>query len=386
MRVLFTSQPAASHLDPMLPLAREMLSRDWEVSVAASPAMAESVARRGLMFHPVGIDWHESEAGQTFPELEDMPLERQAVWWVTNIFADRAAKPSAVDLVDLVDGWGVDLIVRDYWEFGGWAVAKAAGLPCAVVGLTMYSGPEDMDAFIGSQLRSLLEHVAADPDEGVGSLYAGPYIDLLPANYQIQAPPGAVHLSPLAASAPAGQPPEWLADLPDAPTVLVTFGTVFNRVPGVFETVIEGLADRPVNVVVTTGRNRAPDDLGPLPANVHAESFIPYSDLLPRCDVVVCHAGFGTTMAALAHDLPVVCVPLSADQPAHARRCEQLGVGIHIRQEELFPETVARAVDSALSDPATHRRAAHLGSEIRAMPGPSPAADVLERAVDTDGH
>lgn len=66
MRVLFTTQPAASHLDPMLPLAREMLSRDWEVSVAASPAMAESVARRGLVFHPVGIDWHESEAGQTF--------------------------------------------------------------------------------------------------------------------------------------------------------------------------------------------------------------------------------------------------------------------------------------------------------------------------------
>lgn len=385
MRVLFTIQPAASHLDPMLPLAREMLSRGWEVSVAASPAMAESVDRRGLMFHPVGIDWHESEAARTFPELEDMPLDQQAVWWVTDIFADRAATPSAVDLVEVVEEWGVDLVVRDYWEFGGWAAACATGLPCGVVGLAMYSGPEDMDAFIGGELRSLLEHVAADPGRGVGSLYAGPYIDLLPQSYQVQAPPGAVHLSPLAGSAPAGQSPEWLADLPDAPTVLVTFGTVFNRVPGVFETVIEELADLPVNVVVTTGRNRAPDGLGPLPANVHAESFIPYSVLLPQCDVVVCHAGFGTTMAALAHDLPVVCVPLSADQPVHARRCEQLGVGIHIRQEELTPETVARAVDSALSDPAVLHRAAHLGSEIRAMPGPEPAADVLERAVDTGG-
>ena len=39
----------------------------------------------------------------------------------------------------------------------------------------------------------------------------------------------------------------------------------------------------------------------------------PLTQLLPRCDLVVCHAGWGTTIAALDHGIPVVCVPISAD-------------------------------------------------------------------------
>lgn len=381
MRALFTVMPAVSHLRPALPLARELRERGWDVAIAASASMRDAVSDAGFPLLPVGLDWSEPEAERTFPELVGMPLAEQAYRWVSDIFADRAARPTATDLIALIPEWEPDLVVRDYWDFGAWAAVEATGVPAAVVGLAMFAPPEELRGFVGPQLQALRAHAGLDPDEPLGSLYAGPYIDLLPVTYQAAAPPNAVRMRPVAAGGNEPAAPTWLSSLPDRPTLLVTFGTVFNRVPGVFETVIEALADEPVNVIVTTGHGRDPAGLGPLPANTRAERFLPHAAILPGCDAVICHAGFGTTMAALAHDLPVVAVPLSADQPIHAERCRALGVGTVVAQADLTAGAVRSAVRRAVSDPRLRSAAAALGAEIRDMPGPGPAADALEREV-----
>lgn len=381
VRLLFTSLPAASHVGPALPLAREFRARGWEVAFAASASMEQQVAARGFGFFPVGLDWTESDAAQTFPELETMPLEDQAFWWVSDIFADRAAKPSAADLVAVIERWQPQLVVRDYWDFGAWVAAEACGVPTVVLGLAMFTPAHQWRAAIGPRLQSLRRHVGLAVDETLGSLYDGPYLDLLPPAYQVERPPNATHLRPVSLGAASPEVPDWIASLPDCPTVLVTFGTVFNQVPDVFERVIAGLSDQPVNVIVTTGRNRDPATLGPLPANTRAERFIDYAGLLPRCDAIVCHAGLNTTMAALAHDLPILAIPLSADQSVHAGRCRQLGVGSAMPRSELTPEGVATQVRTILAEPGFGHRAAEVGAEIRDMPGPSAAVDALVRTL-----
>src|SRR5690606_31306008 len=113
-------------------------------------------------------------------------LEDQGIWWVTDIFAHRAARPAATDLVELIRTWEADLVVRDYWEFGGWAAAEAVGVPTAVVGLAMHTPASDLREFIGPQLQALREHVGLAPERSLESLYRGPYIDLLPASYQLE--------------------------------------------------------------------------------------------------------------------------------------------------------------------------------------------------------
>ena len=47
--------------------------------------------------------------------------------------------------------------------------------------------------------------------------------------------------------------PPWVDYLPMGRTVLVSFGTVFNRRPELFRTTLEGLADLDVAVAVATG-------------------------------------------------------------------------------------------------------------------------------------
>ena len=381
VRALFTAMPAISHLRPALPLAHALTTRGWTVAFAASEQMRGAVRREGFGFFPAGLPWLESEADRTFPELVDMPLDEQGMWWVTEIFADRAARPAAEDLGEVLTSWSPDLVVRDIWDFGAWAAAEAAGVPAGVLGLAMHQPAAEVHEFLGDRLADLRSQVGTDPERPLDSLYAGPYVDLLPSSWQYQMPSDRIEMRPVALPGDPTPGAEWLRDLPHDTTVLVTFGTVFNHVERVFEATVAALADEPVNVLVTTGSDRDPADLGPLPANTIAERYIAHDTVLPQVDAVVCHAGFGTTMAALAHDLPVVAIPLSADQPVHAQRCAELSAGLALSYDTVTADAITAAVRTVLHDTGIRAAAADLGRQIRGMPGADAVSDSLLAAI-----
>ena len=61
----------------------------------------------------------------------------------------------------------------------------------------------------------------------------------------------------------------------------MTLGTVFNQESGdLFERIVEGVRELPVNVVATVGRALDPEVLGLQPANVWVERYIPQAQLL----------------------------------------------------------------------------------------------------------
>ena len=171
---------------------------------------------------------------------------------------------------------------------------------------------------------------------------------------------------------------DWLAALP-RPVTYLTLGTIFNLESGdLFERVLAGLRGLPGSVVVTVGRNLDPTSLGPQPANVHVHRFIPQSILLPHCDLVVSHAGSGSVVGALAHGLPMVLLPMGADQPLNAARAEALGVA------ELLDAVAATPGLRACSHIGAVRaglpaRAELIRDEIRALPGPEHALELIER-------
>jgi len=129
----------------------------------------------------------------------------------------------------------------------------------------------------------------------------------------------------------AGEPlPDWWHG-DDAPLVYLTLGTVapqFGFFPGLYRAAIDALATLPVRVLVTTGRGHDPADLGPLPARVHAERWVPQAAVMPHTAAMVCHGGFGTVRAGLAAGVPLAVLPLFADQPDNARRVVELGAGL----------------------------------------------------------
>ena len=80
---------------------------------------------------------------------------------------------------------------------------------------------------------------------------------------------------------------------------------------------------------MTVGRGTDVAALGPLPENVRAEGWVPQDAVLARAAAVVGHGGYGTTLGALAHGVPLAVLPLfSSDQWHNAERVAGLGAGI----------------------------------------------------------
>jgi MGT family glycosyltransferase len=143
--------------------------------------------------------------------------------------------------------------------------------------------------------------------------------------------------------------------------------------------VLAGLRDLLVNLVVTVGRDIDPAEFGPQPAHVHIERYVPQALLLPHCHLVVSHCGSGSVMGALAHGLPMVVIPMGADQPLNAARCETLGVARVLDAMEATPRMVREAVATVLEDPTYRRAAERMRDEIAALPGTEYALTLLER-------
>jgi MGT family glycosyltransferase len=189
-------------------------------------------------------------------------------------------------------------------------------------------------------------------------------------------PPGALSLRP---HDPGPRPGETIPPWLRRPTVYVTLGTIFNMESGdLFPRVLAGVRDLDVDVLVTVGPHLSPTEFGPQPSNVHIEQWVSQSLVLPHCAAVVSHAGSGSTIGALAHGLPLVLLPLGADQPHNADRCTALGVGTTLDPSTATPSDITSAVHDVLTRPSYRECAQSLAADIAALPGPEHAIPALE--------
>jgi UDP:flavonoid glycosyltransferase YjiC (YdhE family) len=350
-------------------------------------AMVESA---GFEVFPAGLDYlrgNHPEVVALQERYRALPTiaEREALL-LREGFAGFRARHKASDLLPHCERWQPDLIVREEMDFGAAVAAERLGLPHAVV-LLIAAGSLVRHDLVAEPLNRLrAEHgLATDPDLEMLSRYL--VISPFPPRYRDPAfplPPTGHSFRPLLFDRSGDEElPSWLAELPDLPIVYFSLGTAFNsRHQDLFAPVIAGLSDLPVTVIVTVGRDLAPADIGPQPANVHVERYIPLSLLLPHCDLVVTSGGSGTVMAALAAGVPLVVLPLGADQPLNAERCAALGVAQVIDEGTLTSSAVRQAAAKILGEPAFRRSAQRLRDEIAALPGPDHALTLLERLAE----
>jgi UDP:flavonoid glycosyltransferase YjiC (YdhE family) len=322
-----------------------------------------------------------SDVGLTPRRLPLVPVDLdREIEAVGSGFGRRIARERAADLLPLCAAWRPDLVVCEELDFGAMIVAERLALPHATV-LVTATGSLIQPCVVVEPLNEVrAEHgLAPDPDLAM----PGRHLVLSPFAPSYRDPGSPLPTTAHAfrpAFAASNQSPPWLVRLGDAKVVYFTLGTVFNAESGdLFQRVIAGLRDLSVQVAVTVGRGIDPAELGPQPANVHVERYVSQGVLLPRCHLVVCHAGSGSVMGALAHGLPMVLFPLGADQPLNAARCQALGVARVLNAMEATPAAVGAVVSSVLEDPSYRRESERLRDEIAALPGPAHAVVLLER-------
>jgi MGT family glycosyltransferase len=177
---------------------------------------------------------------------------------------------------------------------------------------------------------------------------------------------------------PGERLPDWFADLPARPTVLVSLGTVFHRTRGLYETIVDALRDEPVNVLVAVGRDQDPARFGPQSPHIRIERYLPQRLLLPHCALFVTHGGFNSVKEALSVGVPMVVIPIAGDQPYSAERCAALGGGEAVGPGERTVDRIRAAARAVLTDPGYRAQAEAMRRKMMALPGTERAVEWLE--------
>ena len=93
------------------------------------------------------------------------------------------------------------------------------------------------------------------------------------------------------------------------------------------------------------------------------------------------HAGLNSTLECLERGVPLVAIPLNADQPGIAARIRHFGVGELLEPANLDAARLGRAVARVMGNPRYRRNAAAMSQQIRRSGGVTAAGDIVERAL-----
>ena len=382
MRVLFTSPSGLGHIHPMVPLAKAMAARGHEVLWATPADGVGHVERTGIaavVAGPAGLPG-PAEVRRRYPELDALPLTEMPDVMFGKIFGAAAAPQILPKLVRVALDWRPDLVVADAAEFAGHIVAAELGIPSVTKGFGALL-PERRVRAAGDEVAPLWRSRGLEPRPYGGS-YDHLYLDVYPPEFDPQVAAHVPHrqrLRPVAddghVANPSARP--WPDTPADAPLIYVTMGTVFNN-PELFQIVLAALRELDVRVLVTVGPDGDPAVVGPQPPRVRVERYVPQALVLPRCNVVVSHAGSGTVLATAALGLPQLCLPQGADQFLNAASVESAGSGISLMPNDGNADAVRDAVARLLVEPSFRAAAGRVSRSIASMPSPDDVAAVLE--------
>jgi UDP:flavonoid glycosyltransferase YjiC (YdhE family) len=378
-----------------VPLAQALEGAGHEVAFVATPRFCPAIEAKGFRCFRAGGDESSEERRQRKERMVGLSPAEETFFLLQNVFAGTTAARSLPDLLDIIGDWQPDVVVRENTEFAGCVAAERAGIAHAVVQIT---APwtfflQAVEAPI-TRLCASVGMALEKPADVSDVLYR--HLLLFPRPPSLWDPsvpmPPTTHAFRYAGFSQSGKEelPEWVAELDkhgERPTVYATLGTFDNERTDILAAILEGLREEPVNLILTVGRNRDPQEFGQQPANVHVARYIPHNLLLPYCDLVLCHGGSGTIMDALSLGLPMVIIPIAADQPENARRCMALGAARVIHSviepnpgmETELPQAIRDATREVLRNPYYRQAAQRLCKEIEELPGLEYVMALLEK-------
>jgi UDP:flavonoid glycosyltransferase YjiC (YdhE family) len=355
-RILVVTWDGGGNVPPLLGIAAQLQERGHGVRVIGHAGQAAAVGGAGLDFVPYPT------ARAFTSQRNNSPFALAATWGGADLGRDVVAEAAAL---------AADLVVVDCLLPGAMHELGRAGIRYVVVehlfhgflphlvrgplgalirmrGVSWTRGLESAEARLVTSLASLDPAGSGEVEPNVA--FTGPVLDGVPA-------------------------------APDEPTILVSLSTYgYTGMRACLQRVLDACADLPARVVLTTGPVVDPDSLR-LPANAEAHRWLPHAEVMPQVSMVVGHGGHSTTMLALAHDLPVLVLPMHplVDQPMVGTALEASGAGRRL-SKKASPRVLRPAINALLGDGPHRAAAARFGAEIRAT-GKSVAADRIEDLV-----
>lgn len=384
MRVFLGAFGQPGHAFPMLALGAELAARGHEVTYETWSRWREHVEERGMRFVPAPENPHPPDSGGPYETVvTSTPVTRQSI-------AEAAPDVVVHDILTLAPALAAELeaipaatLIPHLYPVGqpGFPpYAFGARMPRTGIGRALWRAfdrPVHAGLAVGrDQLNDVRRRLGLPASE----LFHGglsrrlTLVGTLPQlEYPRPWPEWAHIVGPL-----MWEPPFHHVEPPpgDDPLVLVAPSTAQDPEHRLLRATLAGLAGEPVRVLATWNRRPLP---GParVAANTRLVDWVSYSQTMPGAQLVICHAGHGTLVRALASGCRVLAVPHVGDMAENAARLDWAGAGVRLPWPLLNPLSLRLAVRRALSRPELGTRAAELAAWTASHPGAARAADLV---------
>ena len=388
VRVLVAcSLGGAGHFNPLSPFLAAAARGMHEPLVVGPPALRELVEEAGYPFAP-GAQPSSTEVAGLRSELPSGLRHESTVLGSRESFTALATRAMLPAMQVVVDTFRPDLVLREPWEYASAVVCHDRRMRMAQVAISTAEPEYGPVEAVSAALDGYRPVLAREVREA-------PYLSRLPASLDPSSFPRTLRYHADGAEPPAPRPlPDWW-DGSRAPLVYMTFGAVLSSMSvarSVFGLAVEAVAGIDCRVLLTVGRGFDPGSLAGVPPNVHVERWVDQAAAFREAAVVVCHGGSGTVFGALAAGIPIVAVPLFADQFENAWLVARSGAGVAVEGEpsgDAAPgerrvigaggaPRLAHAVREVLDGSGYRDSAARLAAEMAATPT---AGEVLEQLL-----
>jgi len=414
--ILFSNFPAEGHVNPMRPIVSELVQRGHEVLWYTGGQFTEKVLAAGATAIPMreGKDLRAADLDAFVKARGDLKGTRGLQWDFKHVFIDHALGYRK-DLAALYASRRSDLVVSELVHFATNLLAPENAPPAVGIGVFPFGGSSRDTAPFGPGLSPdtspfgrirnhvmnyAARHLVFGPVQrylnerrrtlGLPSIQSRGMLDEALHAYRLYLQATVeefeysrsdlarhVHfIGPLLPGSGADfTPPAWWSRLDEKrPVVLVTQGTIAKDPEQLIIPTLSALRDENLTVVVTAPGWAGPSDL---PSNAVIAGFVPYSELLPKVDVVVTNGGYGGVQFALSHGKPLVVAGLTEEKAEINARVSWSQVGIDLKSQSPAPEAIRDAVRRVLAESQFRMHAARISDAMARTNAPKHAADLI---------
>lgn len=380
--IFFFSLPAHGHVNPTLPLVRELTSRGHRVLYYDVEAFREKIEAAGAQFVPIDAymppapEDIDRRAGKDFASLIEMAVDL-TLSLNERVAQDVAEHHPACVVGDSVCIWG-KLLARRHglpficstttFAFNDQSARLMKRQPGEV--LRMLLGMPRM----ARKLRQLREHGHDAPDviSLIGNDTKTPTIVYTSRLFQ--------PMSETFGDSYAFVGPSVMQRYPrrphDRPLVYVSLGTVLNNAPDFYRSALQALSGMDCDAILSIGDAVDPAALGPVPGNVRIFPRVNQLEVLAGADVFLTHCGMNSVSESLLCGVPMVLFPQHGEENAVAIRCEQLGAGLRLKRPSA--SCIRSALEAVLGDDRYRRAAQTVAEDFARCGGAAEAADFVE--------
>lgn len=347
MKALFFNIPASGHINPTLPVIREMVRRGEQVVCINVDDMRKLYEATGAQFiaYPAMEHLHG-----LLTQTQDMSMGRNALAltgisnhllpWVFNVLARE--KPDYV-IVDSLCVWARQaaekLGIRQAGSISTFVIAAGTVPPLKPAEILHLIGQfaPFLWSYHGLSRRMKRAH-GVRPVGLVGTLMGEGAFNVVYTSRAFQPGGDKMDATRYAFVGPSiaeradtqGFPFDQLDS--SRPLIYISLGTIFNQKVDFYRACFEAFGDYPAQFVLSAGRRTDIGQLGAIPANFIVRNFVPQLEVLQRSDLFITHGGMNSVHEGLWYGVPLVVIPQQAEQALVAMQVAKHAAGIFIRE------------------------------------------------------